>query len=246
MINEEKLTLYYYDDGLTAGERILVEAALQDDALLAARYADLRRQLDDLGESATTTAPLHIVQRWHDAIDRAASMERQKSGAPGSRVHFMSFFWGVAISAALAVGIAIGVGLSGQKMTDAIPAGYVVDEQTMPATSKMPVAFTRGLQIHLQQSQSDISRLPVDDDVLRGGLVMQIVQQNRLFERTASINNSPELARVLRAFEPVLLRLASDDISPHDAAALRAQLSFELNVVLTKLSRNTSDVEETI
>ena len=36
------------------------------------------------------------------------------------------------------------------------------------------------------------------------------------------------------------MRLAAEDISPEEADALRAQLSFELNVMLTKLARETS------
>ena len=50
---------------------------------------------------------------------------------------------------------------------------------------------------------------------------------------------------MLRAFEPILLRLAADDIAPEDAEALRAQLAFELNVMLTKLSRKPSKETQT-
>ena len=75
---------------------------------------------------------------------------------------------------------------------------------------------------------------------------MQLIEQNRFFVRSAMMNNSPDFARVLRAFEPVLMRLASDDISAEDALALREKLVFEMSVMLTKLSRNTSDVTETI
>jgi hypothetical protein len=45
---------------------------------------------------------------------------------------------------------------------------------------------------------------------------------------------------VLRAFEPILLRLAATDIAPEDAEALRAQLAFELKIMLTKLERGSS------
>ena len=50
---------------------------------------------------------------------------------------------------------------------------------------------------------------------------------------------------MLRAFEPILLKLASDDITPLEAEALRAQLTFELNVVLTKISRGSSNKTQT-
>ena len=72
-------------------------------------------------------------------------------------------------------------------------------------------------------------------------LILRIIEQNRLFESAANNSNSLKLARVLRAFEPVLLRLAADDLAPADAEALRAQLAFELNVVLTKLAAESSD-----
>jgi hypothetical protein len=76
-------------------------------------------------------------------------------------------------------------------------------------------------------------------------LILRLIDQNRLFEKVAVQNNSPKLARVLRAFEPILVQLASDDIAPEDAEALRAQLAFELNVMLTKLTRDSSDGQQT-
>ena len=72
-------------------------------------------------------------------------------------------------------------------------------------------------------------------------LLTHMIQQNRMFERAAVENGSQDLARVLRAFEPILVRLAAEDISPQDAEALQAQLAFELNVVLTKYRRNASE-----
>ena len=72
-------------------------------------------------------------------------------------------------------------------------------------------------------------------------LILRLVEQNRLFEQVAAQNDAPQLARVLRAFEPILLRLAATDTAPEDAEALRAQLSFELNVMLTKLAQQSSD-----
>ena len=75
---------------------------------------------------------------------------------------------------------------------------------------------------------------------------MQIVQQNRSFEIAARKNDSPELARVLRAFEPVLLELATADLAAESVAELQTQLSFEINVLLTKMGRAQSDGQETI
>ncbi len=105
----------------------------------------------------------------------------------------------------------------------------------------MPVVFQRSIQNYLRASEREITDLPMDAEADRLILILRLIEQNRLFEKAATQNNSPDLARVLRAFEPILVRLASDDIAPEDAEALRAQLSFELNVMLTKLTRDTSD-----
>jgi DNA-binding FadR family transcriptional regulator len=82
--------------------------------------------------------------------------------------------------------------------------------------------------------------MPIDMTEDRSLLVLQIIQQNRLFEQAAERNDADGLARVLRAFEPILMKLAAADITPEEAAALREQLAFELKVMLTKLERDTS------
>ena len=91
--------------------------------------------------------------------------------------------------------------------------------------------------MHLRDSQQHILSLPS-----AGGnsaaLIGDIVAQNRLFARAARDTGSQDLARLLRALEPVLLELADDNVSPEQATALRAQLAFELNVMLGRLRRN--------
>jgi hypothetical protein len=77
-------------------------------------------------------------------------------------------------------------------------------------------------------------------------LILHIVQQNRLFARAATENESPELSRVLRAFEPILVRLADEDLAPEEAQRLQDQLVFELNVMLTKMKQTPSDRTESI
>ena len=240
MINEETLTLYFYDDGLSDTERQQVEAALQSDADLAAAYSRLCRELEQWREPEADPAPAHLKQRWHDSIDKAARAEIKQAARPHAAFHWFSFAWGAAMTAVLVLGIGIGVYFSGN--TPVIPTidnsanGIPVIGE--PAT---PVSFTRGLQLHLQDSQSEIAGLPTDASADRVLLLAQIIEQNRMFERAAKQNNSPGVARVLRAFEPILIRLASDDIAPEDAEALRAQLAFELGVVLTKLAQDTSN-----
>jgi hypothetical protein len=141
----------------------------------------------------------------------------------------------MAVTAALALGVAIGVLVS----DDAAVNDVTTVAENPPQAKVVPAAFSRGLQYHLRESRQQLSTLDVDSDHTM--LVLQLIEQNRLFENAADQNNAPNLARVLRAFEPILLRLAATDIAPADAEALKAQLSFELNVMLTKLANESSD-----
>lgn len=180
-------------------------------------------------------APSHLVQQWHNAIDEAAALERGRETTRTPAWRPNSLFWGMAITAALALGIAIGVFVTDEATDIDVPTVAV----NAPQSNVVPAAFTRGLQYHLRESKQQLSELNVDSD--HAMLVLQLIEQNRLFEHAAEKNNAQNLARVLRAFEPILLRLAATDIAPEDAAALKAQLSFELNVMLTKLANESSD-----
>lgn len=180
-------------------------------------------------------APSHIVEQWHSAIDEAAALERGRQTLTKRAWRPSAYYWGMAITAALALGVAIGVFVSDEAPEIRVPTVAV----NPPQATAVPAAFTRGLQYHLRESKQQLSELDVASD--HAMLVFQLIEQNRLFEHAADKNNAPNLARVLRAFEPILLRLAATDIAPEDAASLKAQLSFELNVMLTKLANESSN-----
>jgi hypothetical protein len=180
-------------------------------------------------------APKHFVRQWHAAIDAAAALERGRAEPRQTTWHAGSFFWGMAVTTALLVGVGIGFLVS----NDGDGRGPLTTVENQLAPDVIPAAFTRGLEQHFRNSRDELSRIGGDEDT--ASLVLRLIEQNRLFEVAAEQNNAPQLARVLRAFEPILLRLAATDIAPEDAQALRAQLSFELNVMLTKLATQSSD-----
>lgn len=182
--------------------------------------------------------PSATVQRWHDALDDAAAQEQASQRPQGNTVHPSSFFLGVAIAATLALGVAIGLFIGDDK---AVPYDPPVSVAT--SGSALPDALSRGLQVHFRDSREQIVNLPNAED--RTMLVLRIIEQNRMFENAANNSDAPKLARVLRAFEPILLQLAADDLAPADAQALQAQLAFELNVMLTKLSVESSNDSHT-
>lgn len=250
-MNDDDLILYYYNDGLDDAERAAIEAALDDDPTLAARYRELRLSLERFDEMPAIRPPEQAVARWHRSIERAAAAER--AARPTGRAwHLPSFAWG-AVAAALIGAVAIGIYLD-DRVPPARPiAGTTpetqIDSRPLNVTeipAAMPASFSRGVQVHLRDSRQGIIRLAADPDADRTLLVMDILRQNRLFEQAARDNGSEDIARVLRAFEPVLLRLASEDVSDEDAAALKAKLAFELNVMLTKMERRESDGTESI
>ncbi len=240
-MNDDILTLYFYDDGLSAEERQEVARALQSDAELAERYRLLCDQLSALEAPPEELLPADLAARFHDTIDRAASLERGREPTPQPRMHFMSFFWGAAVTAALAVGIGIGIWFGGDSMPDVGQPPQLVE---MPSAS--PDAFVRSVQVHFRDSRAELSDLSDVSAADRMILVAGLIEQNRLYARAAEQNDADDLARVLRAFEPVLVELAAEDIAATDAEALRAQLAFELDVMLTKLALEPSDESDSI
>ena len=228
-MNDDMLILYYYDEDLSDKEKSDIAAALASDKELAARYAELCRDLDGFA-AGEAQAPSHVIQRMHDTIDRAARPVLVRTDEPRRSFNPFSFLWGAAVTAALAIGIGIGVFFS------------------TPANDPVPTLgdpFTRGMQVYLQDARDGLSTMPVDNPHERVRLILHIIEQNRLFERAAENNDSQDLARVLRAFEPILIQLAADDLAPETAEDLRAQLAFELSVMLTKLSHASSNEEQT-
>jgi hypothetical protein len=239
-MNDDLLTLYYYKDGLTETELHEVQSALGKDPALRARYERLCDDLAQFDGKDTVAVAADMTARWHDSIDRAARIERQREQPTGRLLHIPSFAWGTVVAAALAVGVGLGFYLSEQRQPEqVIDRGMVVD--LAPEMRSPSILFARGLQVHLQESRQDLAALPVDASEERAMLIMHMIQQNRLFERAAEQNDASDLARVLRAFEPILMRLAMNELPAEDAEALQAQLAFELNVMLTKLERSASE-----
>jgi hypothetical protein len=245
IMNDDTLILYYYDDGLSDDERAAVEAAFEEDAALGERYRVLCSELEQLSEQPTMAAPPQATARWHRSIENAAA----ERGGHRSRHRVRRFPWlslAGPLAAALVAGIAIGLYLGAHDTpapTIAEPGNTVAGDDR-PGVQAVPVAFTRGLEFHLRRSRQEITHLNGEPD--RRLLILDIVRQNRVFERVAEDNEAEDVARVLRAFEPVLLRLADERTSAADAAALRSRLAFELDVVLTKMQRRDSDQTDSI
>ena len=247
MISEETLTLYYYNDGLDVAQRREVAAALDSDRVLAARFAALTTDLDALYKPGDIRAPEYLKHQWHDLVAREAQLERQKAGSPPRPFPWLGL--GAAFTAVLALGVAIGVWMP----RDTPTAGPQIVAQEHPPVARVGTAsaaasraaFERGLQVYLQESQGELASLGAHSSDEQNSLILNIIMQNRLFEQAAEKQQNPEIARLMRAVEPILLRLAAGATTPEDAAALRRQLTFELNAMLTKLQQPASNTTTT-
>ncbi|MEO0575687.1 MAG: hypothetical protein AAF004_09500 [Pseudomonadota bacterium] len=238
MIDDETLTLYFYNETLTNHQRQEVEHALAHNSAVAAAYAALKQDLHALRDQPVVRAPEHLKYQWHAAIDQAA---QQTPRAP-QRSRWFTFAMGSAVVASVLAAFAIGTQYA------ATPDAERTRQTGVPlaAADADHSAFARSLQIHVQSAAYDLSELPDQTSDDQSTLVNDIVAQNRMFERAAETRDAPEIARLMRAIEPVLLRLADKDITPQEADALRMQLAFELNAMLTKLESSTSEALTTI
>lgn len=240
-MNDEKLILYYYNDGLSVGEREEIRGAIERDDALEARYATLSRALDALGDAPDVAVPEGLEYRLQSTVARAARLQEDSRLRPARAFRSSFLAWGTALAAALALGIGIGAWMAGDPVSD--PPGLVqVPADDTPEWSV--TAFQRGLETHFRTSRSELSELPRNGETDRATLVASLMEQNRLYARLALQNDAPELARVLRSFEPLLLQLGKEDVSEGEAARLRDQLEFEFAVMLTKLSRAASQQTE--
>jgi hypothetical protein len=220
MISDDDLLLYYYRDGLDAPERARIGTALAEQPELARRLHRLVAQLDTVADMPEVAVPPHIRQRWENALGRLAPAKSKPRP-------FAAFHWQAAAAAVVAVVLLVTVQL------------LLRSSQEQPIADATPVqsAYERGLRWHLASTEQGLAELDGAQPEERARLIATIVEQNRMYALAAERANEPQLARVLRAFTPILESLA---VEPGDASASDvAQLSFELRVMQARLKAET-------
>ncbi len=226
MIDDDQLTLYFYDDGLADHERDQIGRALAQDAGLAARYAALSQDLEKLGQDAySTNASDEFTASLHEVLVQlqpSASVSRWQR-------------WTLAASLLAAVAL---TALLVQRVP-VQPAPSTAQLPTVPATQAP--SSQRMVVAHLAQSRLQLVRYDTADTSRRSELIRELVEQNRSVEHAARRNGDEDLARVLRAFESVLERLASAPEQADEREQLFDQLTFEVNAMLTKFDAPASD-----
>jgi hypothetical protein len=229
MINDEDLLLYHYRE-LEPADRARVAAAIAADATIAQRLHALVARLDAAASIPDVPVPPHVQQRWRVALDRAA----QGGASEVARPRFSLPRWHLAAAAAGAV-MAVALVLAFQALRSPVttPDNRVVTTEPAGDDAGTGSAYERGLKWHLASTERQIASLGDASPEERTRLLEAIVGQNRLYALAAERAGEPQLARVLRAFNPILEDLAKG--RSESTAADLSQLSFELRVMQARL-----------
>jgi hypothetical protein len=226
MITDDDLLLYYYRE-LDAAERARIGAALSAQPELAQRLHRLVARLDAVAAQPEVPVPPQFQQRWQAALDVAATRTR---AAPERRRSFNYTGW-LAIAATLVIALVV----SFQVIR---PGPNLQAEAPVPAPTgepgpAEPSAYEHGLKFHLASTERRLANLEAATPEERAKLIETIIGQNRIYALAAERAGEPQLARVLRAFTPVLEDVASGRAQSTEGSL--AQLGFELRVMQARL-----------
>ena len=235
MITDDELILYYYRDGLDATERARIGAALSEQPALAQRMQALVARLDAAAAMPEVPVPEAVQQRWQAALQQAAHQEGRPEARAPRAGRFTDLRWMAAAAAVAVVALTLVI----QVVTKS-PPGQTA-EVVSPAVTDS-AAYERGLKFHLASTEQQLAGLDSASPEERARLIETIVAQNRIYALAAERAGEPQLARVLRAFAPVLESLAHDD---GDSSGSLAQLNFELRVMQGRLGSGADAAPDT-
>src|SRR5690349_4998127 len=228
MINDDELLLYHYRE-LDAADRARIGAALSAQPELAQRLQALVARLDTAAAIPEVPVPAQALDRWRAALDRAA-LETRVSHAP--RRFSMPMMWQAAAAAVTVFALIFSVQ---RLMQPPQQVGGAETPGVEAPRAKDGSAYEHGLKFHLASTERRLAALGEASPEERARLVDTIIGQNQMYALAAERAGEPQLARVLRAFNPILEDLAEG--RSETAAADISQLSFELRVMQARLGK---------
>ena len=229
MITDDELLLYYYRE-LDAAERARIGAALSEQPELSRRLHALVARLDAAAALPEVPVPEAAQQRWRAALESAPT---QLQVVPARRRVFAQPRWLAVAAAVVAATLIFAVqGLMRQQSGQTTGTPVVINLPPAPGKGETS-AYENGLKFHLASTERQLASLGEASPEERARLIEVIVGQNRMYALAAERAGEPQLARVLRAFNPILEELA--DGRSETSSADVARLSFELRVMQARL-----------
>lgn len=224
MISDDDLLLFHWQDGLDAARRREIATALAQDRELGARYARLVADLERLAHVPDPAADDLRNARWQRAL---ADAQRVPQRARDWR-------WPLAIAATLAA-LAWWPLQHRRDATD-VPGGVALTPTAVTSDDARIDAgsVARSVRVQLSDARSGLRTLSSQPTEVRAALVQRWINDQRALARAADAAGDAQLARTLRAFEPLLRDLAAGE--PQATVGDREQLAFEWAVMQTKLA----------
>jgi hypothetical protein len=233
MISDDELLLYHYRDGLEPADRVRIGAALSENAELAQRLHKLVARLDAAAAAIPDVpVPAAAMNRWKAALAEKADTRPGIVATRATPNRFRRYQW-LAAAAVVLVALVV-VFRSSPQQSPAIVGNTSTQEPAARAPNGS--AYERGLKSHLASTEQQLASLETTSPEDRARLVAEIIEQNRLYALAAERAGEPQLARVLRAFSPVLENLQTEG---GDTSGSVAQLAFELRVMQGRLAAAT-------
>ncbi len=226
MISDDELLLFHWQDGLDAARRREIAAALARDGALGARYARLVADLDRLSQLPEPVSDDLRASRWQRAL---VDVEQAPRATRDWR-------WPLAIAATVAALAWFPL----QRSRDA--TNHIATSSPPPTTVLAahadPDRVARSVRVQLADARAGLPTFAAQSADVRAALVQRWIDDQRALARAADAAGDAQLARTLRAFEPLLRDLAAGE--PSTTGADREQLSFEWAVMQTKLAASAS------
>ncbi len=240
-LTDDDLTQHFWGE-LPKAEAEQIAASLRSDPELARRYQRLCQQLQALRD-ALPDAELSAVAITRAKLRLHRHIERERRAESLART---SWWWPALAGAAASLMVVLTFwppATNSPIASTPIATAPIVQIQPSNNSPEANNAMLRAVRVQLAQSQQALLDLPADK-TQQQVLLADIVMQNRSFAKRAQLQGQNDVARLLRAIEPVLASLASEP-SPEQRAALLAQWEFETQVLQTKLQVQASKTAST-
>lgn len=213
----------HQDIAMDSALRMEINAALCTSHELAARYADIERQMQDLR-----------LRHQADLMPESTRLRLERNFARHVRLQEkpsqpLRWRW---LMAAAGVGAVMAITL--QNIAQPMREGALAQEAVPQATLANPALDPlKPYSAHMLDAQMVLANLGSAPRAEQRRLLEELIAQNRAFAQRADAQGLPEVRRVLQALEPVLTELSRVHASP-ERQQLLEQLDFETRILANR------------